>query len=88
MLGPRLFATYVNNLPDHVTSGELYMHADDTTIYVVILQEVLDQVKSWSLENRLVVPEGKSEGIISSTKPFIGPMKPSSLVSSFDFLQS
>lgn len=66
MLGPRLFATYVNDLPDHVTSGELYIYADDTTIYVIgnsvddiviVLQEVLDQVNSWSLKNRLV--EGK-----------------------------
>ena len=66
MLGPRLFATYVNDLPDHVISGELYIYADDTTIYVIgnsvydiviVLQEVLDQVNSWSLKNRLV--EGK-----------------------------
>ena len=66
LLGPRLFATYVNDLLDHVTIGELYMYADDTTIYVIensvediviILQEVLDQVNSWTLENRLVVHE-------------------------------
>ena len=67
LLGPRLFATYVNDLLDHVTIGELYMYADDTTIYVIgnsvediviILQEVLDQVNSWTLENRLVVHVG------------------------------
>ena len=43
-----------------------YIYADDTTIYVIgnsvddiviVLQEVLDQVNSWSLKNRLV--EGK-----------------------------
>ena len=85
LLGPRLFATYDNDLLDHVTIGELYMYADDTTIYVIgnsvediviILQEVLDQVNSWTLENRLVVHEGKFEAMILSTKPFIGPMKP------------
>ena len=85
LLGPRLFATYVNDLLDHVTIGELYMYVDDTTIYVIgnsvediviILQEVLDQVNSWTLENRLVVHEGKSEAMTLSIKPFIGPMKP------------
>ena len=85
LLGPRLFATYVNDLLDHVTIGELYMYADDTTIYVIensvediviILQEVLDQVNSWTLENRLVVHEGKSEAMTLSIKPLIGPMKP------------
>lgn len=50
VLGPRLFATYVNDLPDHVHRGE---YADDTTIYLIgdtvleivpVLQEVLNQV--------------------------------------------
>ena len=59
LLGFRLFATYVNDLLDHVTIGELYMYGDDTTIYVIgnsvediviILQEVLDQVNSWTLQ--------------------------------------
>ena len=85
LLGPRLFATYVNDLLDHVTIGELYMYADDTTIYVIensvediviTLQEVLDQVNSWTLKNRLVVHEGKSEAMTLSIKPLIGPMKP------------
>ena len=35
LLGPRLFASYVNDLPDSITSGEVYMYADDITIYVV-----------------------------------------------------
>ena len=35
LLGPRLFASYVNDLPDSIASGEVYMYADDTIIYVV-----------------------------------------------------
>ncbi|PFX11674.1 RNA-directed DNA polymerase from mobile element jockey [Stylophora pistillata] len=46
------------------------------------VEEVLDQVNSWSLNNRLVVHEGKSKAMILSTKPFIGPLKPLSLNSS------
>ena len=84
LLGPRLFASYVNDLPDSIASGEVYMYADDTTIYVVgntvdditkALQAVLDQVNSWCLSNRLVLREGKSEAMVLSTTPFIGPLK-------------
>ena len=84
LLGPRLFASYVNDLPDSITSGEVYMYADDTTIYVVrntvddittALQAVLDQVKFWCLSNRLILHEGKSEAMVLSTTPFIGPLK-------------
>ena len=35
LLGPRLFITYVNDLPDSIRSGEAYMYADDTTIYII-----------------------------------------------------
>ena len=28
LLGPRLFASYVNDLPDSIASGEVYMYAD------------------------------------------------------------
>ena len=83
LLGPRLFASYVNDLPDSIASGEVYMYAQDTTIYVVEntvdditeLQAVLDQVNSWCLSNRLIVHEGKSEAMVLSTTPFVGPLK-------------
>ena len=35
LLGPRLFKIYVDDLPDNITEGWLYMFADDTTAYVV-----------------------------------------------------
>lgn len=35
ILGPKLFSLYVNDFPDFITSGELYMFADDTTIFIV-----------------------------------------------------
>ena len=56
----------------------------DTTIYVVgntvddittALQAVLDQVNSWCLSNRLVLHEGKSEAMVLSITPFVGPLK-------------
>ena len=35
ILGPKLFSLYVNDFPESVTSGELYMFADDTTIFTI-----------------------------------------------------
>ena len=84
LLGPRLFASHFNDLPDSIASGEVYIYADDTTIYVerntvdditTALQAVLDQVNSWCLSNRLILHEGKSEAMVLSTTPFIGPLK-------------
>lgn len=46
------------------------MYADDTTIYLIgdtvleivpVLQEVLNQVYTWCLKNRLKIHKGKSE---------------------------
>ena len=35
LIGPRLYTIYVNDLPDHINSGDLYMYADDTTVYCI-----------------------------------------------------
>lgn len=53
ILGPKLFSIFVNDLPESITSGELLMFADDTTIFtignniddiILTLQSVLDQL--------------------------------------------
>ena len=63
-MGPRLFITYVNDLPDSIRSDEVYMYADDTTIYTIgntidevaiALQVILDQLLSWCEKNRLII---------------------------------
>ena len=68
LLGPRLFITYVNDLPDNIRSGEVYMCADDTTIYTtgnttgevaIALQVILDELQTWCHKNRLIIHEGK-----------------------------
>ena len=33
VLGPTLFNLYTSDLPDSVSSGEVYMYADDSSIY-------------------------------------------------------
>ena len=35
LIGPRLYTIYVNDLPDHIDTGDLYMYADDTTVYCI-----------------------------------------------------
>ena len=63
-MGPRLFITYVNDLPDSIRSDEVYMYADDTTIYTIgnttdevaiALQVILDQLQSWCQKNRIII---------------------------------
>ena len=85
LLGPRLFITYVNDLPNSIGSGEVYMYADDTTIYTtgntadevaIALQVILDPLQTWCQKNRLIINEGKCDAVLLDTKPFIGPLKP------------
>ena len=77
--------TYVNDLPDSIRSGEVYMYADDTTIYTIgnttdevamALQVILDQLLTWYQKNRLIIHEGKCDAVLLDTKPFIDPLKP------------
>ena len=83
LLGPRLFITYVNDLQDSIRSGEVYMYANDTTIYTIgnttdevaiALHAILNQLQTWCQVNRLIIHEGKCEAVLLDTKPFIGPL--------------
>lgn len=64
LLGPRLYTIYVNDLPDHTDSGDLYMYAEDTTVYRIgqnvdqvlsSLNATMKEVLMWSLKNRLTI---------------------------------
>ena len=85
ILGPKLFSLYVNDFPEFITSGELYMFADDTTIFTIgdnidiiikAMQVMLDQVLSSCGANRLIAYETKSEALLLSKQRFIGPLLP------------
>ena len=85
LLGPRLFITYVNDLPDNIRSDEVCMCADDTTIYTIgnttdevaiALQVILDQLQTWCHKNRLIIHEGKCDTVFLDTKPFNAPLRP------------
>ena len=60
VLGPTLFALYTNDLPSAVSSGFIFMFADDTTVScigdtadntVTSLKKALSELNSWCQEN-------------------------------------
>ena len=64
LLGPRLLMIFINDLPNAVEDGALYVYAGDTTTYYVgdNVDEVLDgldkitrKLHLWCVENRLTI---------------------------------
>ncbi|PFX28286.1 RNA-directed DNA polymerase from mobile element jockey [Stylophora pistillata] len=85
LVGPRLFTIYVNELPESINAGKVFMYADDTTIYctgtnfedvVSKLNSIMDQISLWSVKNKLTIHPSKSEAMIIRKSPFIGPLCP------------
>ena len=92
LLGPRLFAVYVNDLPDVTPIGYIHMFADGTTMYycgkeveeiVDILNMMLLDFHQWCVRNKLTVHTGKTDAILISNTPFVGPMRPPRFGNSF-----
>ena len=91
VLGPTLFTLFTNDLPASVSSGSLYMYADDTTAYcigetidiaIAQLNKALKEVYTWCLTNRLTPHPGKSEVMLLSKGAPMGPHAPIQLGSS------
>ena len=83
VLGPTLFALYTDDLPSAVTSGSIFMYADDTTVYCIgdtvdntvsSLNRALSELNSWCLENSLTPHSAKCETMLLTRKPHIGPL--------------
>ena len=83
VLGPTLFALYTNDLPSAVTSGSIFMYADDTTVYcigdtvdnkVTSLNRALSELNRWCLENSLTPNSAKCEAMLLTRTPYIGPL--------------
>lgn len=69
VLGPLIFLLYVNDLPNHISLGNIFMYADDTTIIVadsdpLILSRkvstVLQEFNQWCYDNRLMINHDKT----------------------------
>ena len=85
VLGPTLFTLFTNDLPAAISEGNLYMYADDTSIYcigenadvaVAALNNALLEVQRWCIENRLTPHPTKSEAVVLSRQAIIRPLPP------------
>ena len=87
VLGPNLFALFINDMPN-ITEGEedaeIEVFADDTTIYVVgptvdivtsRLNEIFRKFWDWCINNSLSPHPGKTEFMLMKGKSFIGPVR-------------
>ena len=63
VLGPTLFSLFTNDLPKSLRSAEIYLYADDTTIYCIAetmdlltnsLNNVLAELQEWCDRNSMV----------------------------------
>ena len=77
VLGPTLFTLFTKDLSSSVSSGSVYMFADDTTVYcmsdtaensIAQLNTVLRELNEWCLINRLTPHLSKSEAMLISRR--------------------
>ena len=64
ILGPTLFALYINDLADLINHENIILYADDTVLYnsdSALLQTMLDRTNKWCEENLLTVNCKKSQ---------------------------
>ena len=75
VLGRTLFTLFTNDLPSSVSSGSVYMFADDITVYCISdmaeksiakLNSALRELNEWCLINRLTPHPSKSEAMLIS----------------------
>ena len=85
LFGPRVFSIYVNDLASSITTGELHLYADDTTVYVIgnsvedvteLLNVLFGEITDRCSQNRMTLHPDKSVVMIIRKSTFIGPLLP------------
>ena len=83
VLGPTLFVLFTNDLPSRISAATTYMYADDTTLFCIggTVDEVirsmnlaLEELYNWCNANKLTPHPKKSEALIITRAPFVGPL--------------
>ena len=80
---PTLFTLFTNDLPSSVKSGELFMYADDTTVYCIgenvdqaigQLNKALEELYTWCPNNRNTHTRKSARRFLISRSSFVGPI--------------
>ena len=84
LLGPRLLKIYVNDLLGSVREEWIFLFAGDTTIYHIgddvesvadSLNRIASELYQWCMKNKLTVNTDKTEAMLVTAKPFVGPLR-------------
>ena len=84
VLGPKMFKIFVNDLPENIKDGELYMFADDTTAYFIGsnveevidgLNRIADTIHHWCIDNKLTINTEKTQAMLITGQKFVGPLR-------------
>ena len=85
VLGTTLFVLFTNDLLSSIDNGEIYMYADDTTVFAVRvsadeaiakLNTALKELYKWCLCNKLTFHPKKSEFMLLGRGTLVGPVAP------------
>ena len=83
VLGPTLFILFTNDIPSRITAATTYMYADDTTLFCIggrvdevirSMNLALEELYNWCNANKLTPYPKKSEALIITRAPFVGPL--------------
>ena len=77
ILGPILFVLYINDLPECLLKSSVSMYADDTVIYFTgptstiilqTLQEDINNISKWLINNKLILNHSKTKWMLFGTR--------------------
>ena len=82
-MGPKMLI-FVNDLPENIKDGELYMFADDTAAYFIGsnveevidgLNRIADTIHHWCIDSRLTINTEKTQAMLITGIKFVGPLR-------------
>lgn len=77
VLGPLIFLLFINDLPEFISYGKVFMYADDTSIIISsktledlenLVNIVLEEFNTWCYNNRLIINYDKTVCVLFKTQ--------------------